>query len=137
MINRVHLVGRVGRAPEVITFGNGSSVVNFTIATNRSYKDKEGNWKDVTTWHNIQVGGPRQEQAERLNKGDLIYIEGEIDNRMYEKEGVKFHHSQVTAKYMRTVQKAEGEEATPKEAASKETPEAASRPNPDNDDLPF
>lgn len=86
MYNKIILVGRLGTDPDRKTFQNGSSVVNFSIATSKSWKDKaSGEWKEYTTWHRVIVAGVTGDYVERnLRKGDLIVVEGEQDNRSYQ-----------------------------------------------------
>src|SRR5690625_569518 len=86
MYNKIILVGRLGTDPDRKTFQNGSSVVNFSIATSKSWKDKaSGEWKEYATWHRVIVAGVTGDYVERnLRKGDLIVVEGEQDNRSYQ-----------------------------------------------------
>lgn len=123
MINKAIVVGRVGQSPEQLKFDNGGSLVKFTIATNRSYK-KDGEWQDFTTWHNIEVKFDKmQDQALKISKGDLVGIEGEIDNRSYEKDGKKQYFSSIVAQRIKVI---------------KRSGEMASKNNEiDDDDAPF
>jgi single-strand DNA-binding protein len=80
MINKAILVGRLGKDPESRTIDNGTMVVNFTVATSESYKDKSGEKKEVTDWHNVVLWrGLAEVAAKYLHKGDLVYVEGKID----------------------------------------------------------
>lgn len=83
-INRVILIGNLGKDPEIRTMENGSKVAQFSIATTESYKDKAGNWQDQTEWHNIVLWRYLAEKAENsLKKGSKIYLEGKIRNRSW------------------------------------------------------
>ena len=83
-LNRIMLIGNVGKAPEVRTFDGGNKVANFTLATTKRYTDRNGQLVDATTWHNIQVNGKIADVAEKyVQKGDPIYVEGELTSRSY------------------------------------------------------
>ena len=83
-LNRIMLIGNVGKAPEVSTFDGGNKVANFTLATTKRYTDRNGQLVDATTWHNIQVNGKIADVAEKyVQKGDPIYVEGELTARTY------------------------------------------------------
>ena len=83
-LNRIMLIGNVGKAPEVRTFDGGNKVANFTLATTKRYTDRNGQLVDATTWHNIQVNGKIADVAEKyVQKGDPIYVEGELTARTY------------------------------------------------------
>ena len=132
MINKVILMGTLGRDPEKKTFDNGGSLVNFSLATSRGYQDKAGNWQDVTAWHSISVAYERaQEIAMGYNKGDVIYVEGELEYRSYEKEGQKQTFTSIRADRIKRMRKNENDLPRPK------SPEQSAQPDVDNDDLPF
>lgn len=83
-LNRIMLIGNVGKTPEVRTFDGGNKVANFTLATTKRYTDRNGQLVDATTWHNIQVNGKIADVAEKyVQKGDPIYVEGELTARTY------------------------------------------------------
>jgi len=81
-INKVILVGNLGKDPEVMTYDNGVKRAAFSLATTESYKDKEGNWVEQTEWHNIVLW--RWLAEKNLIKGDKIYIEGKIRSRSWD-----------------------------------------------------
>jgi single-strand DNA-binding protein len=101
-VNKVILVGRLGKDPEVRNLENGATVANFTIATSESYKDKTtGDKKEVTEWHNIVLWRGLAEISQKyLHKGDLVYIEGKLRTRSWEKEGVTRYTTEVVADNM-------------------------------------
>jgi single-strand DNA-binding protein len=101
-VNKVILVGRLGKEPEVRNLDNGAAVANFTIATSESYKDKTtGEKKEVTEWHNIVLWRGLAEIAQKyLHKGDLVYIEGKLRTRSWEKEGVTRYTTEIIADNM-------------------------------------
>ncbi len=85
MINKAILVGNLGRDPEIRSTTSGVAVANFSIATNRRWKDKEGNRQEQTEWHNIVCFGRQAEVAgEYLAKGRQVYIEGRLQTRSWE-----------------------------------------------------
>lgn len=88
-VNRVILIGNLGKDPEIRHMENGRSRATFTLATNEVYKNKEGEKVTHTDWHNIILWTPLAEIAEKyLTKGKQIYIEGKLTNRSYtDKEG--------------------------------------------------
>jgi len=95
-INRVILVGNLGKDPEVMTFDNGVKKASFSLATTESYKNKEGAKVDQTEWHNIVVWRGLAEVAEKyLRKGSQIYLEGKIKTRSYEQDGIKKYITEI------------------------------------------
>lgn len=101
-VNKVILVGRLGKEPEVRNLENGAVVANFSLATSESYKDRvTGERKEVTEWHNIVLWRGLAEVAQKyLHKGDLVYIEGKLRTRSWEKEGVTRYTTEVVADNM-------------------------------------
>src|SRR6186713_3687584 len=96
-VNKVILVGRLGKDPEVRNLDNGATVANFTLATSESYKDRTtGEKKEVTEWHNVVLWRGLVEISQRyLHKGDMVYIEGKLRTRSWEKEGVTRYTTEV------------------------------------------
>lgn len=89
-LNKVQLIGNVGKDPEVTSFDNGSKVAKFTLATSEKYTDKSGQKQERTDWHNIVAWGPQADLVEKyVTKGRQLYIEGQIRNRSWEQDGVK------------------------------------------------
>lgn len=96
-VNKVILVGRLGKEPEVRNLDNGATVANFSMATSETYKDKTtGEKKEITEWHNIVLWRGLAEIAQRyLHKGDMVYIEGKIRTRSWEKDGVTRYTTEI------------------------------------------
>ncbi len=95
-LNRVTLLGNLGRDPELRTTPSGASVCNFSIATTESYKDKNDQWQEVTDWHNVVFWNRQAEVAgQYLKKGSKVYIEGKLKTRSYEKDGVTRYVTEV------------------------------------------
>lgn len=133
-VNKVILLGRTGKTPEVRSLQSGGKVANFQLATSDTYKDKNGEKKEVTEWHNIVFYGPLAQVIESyVKKGDQLYVEGKLRTRSYEdKEGVKKYITEVLGSTMTMVGwKSEGK------AESVPTVMAEEVPNKDSDDLPF
>ena len=109
MINKVTLVGNLGRDPEIRTLENGTKVGTFTLATNENYRDKNDTWQTLTEWHNIVVWRHLAEKAEReLKKGGLAFIEGKITHRKYQdKEGHERTISEIVANTLYSLEKRE------------------------------
>ena len=101
-VNKVILVGRLGKDPEVRNLDNGATVANFTVATSESYKDRTtGEKKEITEWHNVVLWRGLAEVAQRyLHKGDMVYIEGKLRTRSWEKEGVTRYTTEIIADNM-------------------------------------
>ena len=99
-VNKVILLGHLGKDPEVKKLDSGKSVANFSLATSEVYKNKEGEKVTNTEWHNIVLWSPLAEIAESyLKKGSQLYLEGKISNRSYEdKDGVKKYISEVVGR---------------------------------------
>lgn len=85
MVNRVVLVGNLGRDPEIRDFENGSKLARFSIATGESYKDKSGEWQNRTEWHEIVAWRFLADRAQnQLAKGATIYLEGKLRTRKWQ-----------------------------------------------------
>jgi single-strand DNA-binding protein len=102
-VNKVILVGRLGRDPETRYTGSGQAVANFSVATDESYKDRNGERQKRTEWHKIVVWGKQAEIAQQyLKKGSLVFIEGRIQTREWQdKEGNKRTSFEIVANNFR------------------------------------
>ncbi len=98
-VNKVILIGNLGKDPETRSFEGGNMTTRFTLATNEVYRDKNGNRAESTEWHNIAMWGKLAEIAGKLlHKGSQIYVEGKLRNRSWEdKEGNKRYITEVVA----------------------------------------
>jgi single-strand DNA-binding protein len=98
-VNKVIAIGRVGKKPEVRFTQGGQAVANFSIACNEKYKGKDGQDKETTTWIRVSCWGKLAELCgQYLDAGKLVYIEGKLQNRDYEKDGVKRTSTEVIAR---------------------------------------
>jgi single-strand DNA-binding protein len=109
MLNKVFLIGNLGKDPEIRHFENGSSVAKMSLATNESYKDREGEWQTITEWHDIVMWRRLAERAERdLKKGSLIFVEGKISKRKWQdKEGNDRYSTDINALSFKLLEKRE------------------------------
>jgi single-strand DNA-binding protein len=101
-VNKVILVGRLGKDPEVRNLESGVAVANFTMATSESYRDKTtGEKKEITEWHNVVLWRGLAEIAQKyLHKGDMIFVEGKLRTRSWEKEGVTRYTTEIVGDNM-------------------------------------
>jgi single-strand DNA-binding protein len=101
-VNKVILVGRLGKEPEVRNLDNGAVVANFSVATSEVYKDRTtGERKESTEWHNVVLWRGLAEVAQKyLHKGDMVYIEGKLRTRSWEKDSVTRYTTEIIADNM-------------------------------------
>ncbi len=101
-VNKVILVGNLGKDPEVRHLESGVPVASFSIATSESYNDKtSGERKTITEWHNVVLWRGLAEVAEKyLHKGDQVYIEGKLRTRQWEKDGITRYSTEIVGENM-------------------------------------
>ena len=101
-VNKVILVGRVGKDPEVKNLTSGNIVANFSLATSETFKDKNtGEKKETTEWHNLVLWGKTAELAGKyVHKGDQLYVEGKITTMSWEKDGIKRYTTEIVVNSM-------------------------------------
>ena len=111
MINKVTLIGNLGRDPELRRLESGAAVAKFSVATTESYRDDSGGWRDSTEWHDVVLWRQLAERAEsQLRKGMLIYVEGKLSTRSWQdKDGNPRKTTEVVASYFRILNRREGE----------------------------
>jgi len=111
-VNKVILVGHLGRDPEIQSF-DGVKKASFSLATSESYKDKNGQKVTQTEWHNIVMWRGLAEIAEKfLHRGDMVYIEGKIKTRTYEENGNKRYFTDIVADGMNMLSSKRDDETT-------------------------
>ncbi len=99
-VNKVILVGRVGKDPEVRQAGS-TQVASFSLATSEKFTDKQGQQQENTEWHNIVLWGKQAELAgQYVRKGSMLYIEGSIKTESYEKDGQTKYVTKITGRQM-------------------------------------
>ena len=146
-VNRVTLVGNLGRDPEVRFLPSGDAVANVALATSSKYKNKAGELVEETEWHRVTFFGKLAEiVGEYLKKGRSIYVEGRLKTRKYtDKDGAEKYATDIIANEMQMLGGREGGEDQPKQQAQRsaapaprQAPEKASSGFEDMDDsIPF
>ena len=108
MVNKVILIGNLGKDPEFRTLESGASRANFSLATYVSYKDKSGQWQKLTEWHDIVAWRNQADQAKNLKKGMQVYIEGKLTHRKWtDKENKDHYITEIQVETMRILEKRE------------------------------
>ena len=107
-VNKVILVGNLGKDPELRYTGSGTAVCNFSLATTENYKDRDGNKQEKTEWHNIVIWRQLAEIAGKyLTKGKQVYLEGKIQTRSYDdRDGNKRYITEIVADQMQMLGRA-------------------------------
>ncbi len=134
-LNKIMLIGHLGKDCETrFTTGN-VSVTNFTLATTYSYKDKSGNWKDETTWHNVVSFGLSDYMKENLKRGKKFYVEGRLTKRDYtDKDGNKKYFTEVISERLLPLEGTGTASSEDEKSSNEATPDITPE---NNDDLPF
>ena len=104
-LNKVILIGNLGKDPEVISFDNGTKKMTVSLATTERYRDRDGNWQEQTEWHNLVSWGPlAQDIADKRRnyvKGDQMYVEGRIKSRQFvDNQNVTRHITEIVVDKM-------------------------------------
>lgn len=147
-VNKVTLIGRLGRDPETRYMPNGEAVSNFSIATDESWKDAQGNRQERTEWHNITMYRRLAEiAAQYLKKGSLVYLEGKIQSRKYQdRDGIERTAYDIICHEMKMLggrQDGQSDNTPPQSGARPPAPPqrrqaAPAQPREDiDDDIPF
>ena len=98
-LNKVQVIGNLGRDPEARYTPNGKLVVRISVAANRTYRDRQGNTREDTQWFNVEAWGKLAEIINTyLAQGDRVYIEGRLQTNRYEKEGETRYFTRVVAR---------------------------------------
>ena len=137
-VNKVILIGNLGKDPEVRYLDSGVAVANFSLATTESYKNKEGERVSQTEWHNVVLWRGLAEVAEKwLKKGSSVYIEGKIRSRKWEdKEGSTRYTTEILADNMTMLGKKDTGSSETSESTTTTTEESIPQEE-KGDDLPF
>jgi single-strand DNA-binding protein len=85
-MNEATIIGNLGGDPDTKTFPDGNTLVRLNVATNRNYKNRDGEWVTDTEWHTISVRGAAAERAAQLAKGNRVMVRGSIQTRKYQKQ---------------------------------------------------
>lgn len=134
-VNKVILVGNLGKDPEITNIGNDVKKAAFSLATSESYKTKDGNKVEQTEWHNVVIWRGLADVAERfLHKGSKIYLEGKIKYRTYDdKDGNKRYITEIVGDTFTMLDTKQGGT----EGGNNVPPPVIDIPNGPEDDLPF
>ncbi|MGM0444226.1 MAG: single-stranded DNA-binding protein [Fibrobacterota bacterium] len=98
-VNKVILIGNLGADPELRRTPGGAAVTNFSIATTRRFKDREGQFRENTEWHNIVAWNRSAEvMCQYLRKGSKVYIEGALQTRSWESDGVRKYRTEINVR---------------------------------------
>jgi len=137
VVNKVMLIGRLGRDPEMRYTPAGTAVCNFTMATDEVYRDKAGEMQKRTEWHRIVAWAKLAEQCSKLlNKGKLAYVEGRLQTREWDdRDGNKRRTTEIVIQRMRILTP-KGEPGLEMQAEGPEPPEATA-PDITDEDVPF
>jgi len=152
-LNKAMVYGNLTRDPEMKSLPSGMQVTAFSIATNRRYKDRDGNYQDAVDYHNITVFGRQAETVNQyLKKGSSAFVEGRLQTNSWEKDGVKQYRTEIIADRVQFGPKSAGDgggggnaaagndaAAAPAAAGSDATPAAPEYPTEDinPEDIPF
>lgn len=133
-VNRVTILGRTGKDPEVKHLDSGTPVANFSVATSEVFKDKKtGEKREEVEWHNIVLWRGLAEVAEKyLRKGEMVYIEGRLRTRSWERDGITRYTTEIVGDKMQLL--------SPKGSNSNQSSyqtEDLTRPSEKEDQLPF
>ncbi len=144
-VNKVILIGNVGGDPETRYMPNGNAVTNITLATTDAWKDKQtGQLQERTEWHRVVLFGKVAEIAgEYLRKGSQCYIEGRLQTREWEKDGVKRYTTEVVVDMNGTMQllggkpDGGGQQQAPRQQQRQQASQPPAPPEFDDGDIPF
>ncbi|MBE9467418.1 MAG: single-stranded DNA-binding protein [Bacteroidetes bacterium] len=138
-VNKVILLGNVGKDPEVRHLESGATVANFTLATSEKYTNKNGEKVETTEWHNIVVWRKLAEIVEKyVKKGNQIYLEGKITTRSYEKDNETKYFTEIVANSLQMLgSKKETNISAPVSNTTNNAPKKEDIIEEETDDLPF
>jgi single-strand DNA-binding protein len=148
MVNKVILIGNLGRDPEVRSTPSGQPVASFTLATNRRWRDKNGQRQEQTEWHNIVVWGKQAEVAgQYLTKGKQIYLEGRLQTRSWDdrQTGEKKYRTEIVCDNFQMLGQRGGDFEAPgagfgaahQPSSAPSYDEGTGFGEPEDDDIPF
>lgn len=137
-LNKVMLIGRLGKDPEVKFTSSGTAVCNFSLATSETFKDKSGEKQEKTEWHNVQLWQKLAEIAgEYLTKGSLVYIEGRLQTRKWQdKDGNDRYTTEIVGERMQMLG-SKSDSGRSDCAASGSQSTASKNSSMPDDDIPF
>ena len=139
-LNKVMVEGNLTRDPEMKALPSGDNVTNFSVATNRVYNDRDGNKKEEVEYHNIVVFGKQADNCNKyLTKGSGAYVEGRLQTRSWDKDGVKMYRTEVVADRVQFGSKGEVSNKAPEPVTARQE-DTAMPPDTEDinpEDIPF
>jgi single-strand DNA-binding protein len=136
-LNKIMLIGNLGRDAETRFTTNNVAVSNYSLATTYSYRGKDGQWVNETTWHNIVSFNLSDFMKEALKKGKKVYVEGRLSKREFtDKEGNKRYSTEVISERIIPLE-GSGDTGNQEEGASIDSSSGSESGVDENDDLPF
>ena len=130
-VNKVIIIGRLGKDPDMRYAPSGTAIASFTLATNHSTKDADGNWNQQTEWHSIKTFGRQAEfVGEYLKKGKLVYIDGRLQTSSWEDQNGQKHYATEVIGNLMIMLDSKGQDT------SMAGPEFQDNPFPDTDKAP-
>jgi len=142
-MQKLQLIGNLGKDPEIRYSQGGVAMVNFSLATTERWNDKQGQRQEKTEWHKIKAFGKQAETLEKyLSKGDTVYIDGQLETRSYDKDGQAQYITEVKVREFQFLpgnRDAGGSGDSKSKYRDNKTPMAGGQDhgNPVDDDLPF
>ena len=135
-LNKVMIIGRLGQDPELKYTPQGSAVCTISLATDEGYKDQSGNQVDKTEWHRVVMWRKLAEIAgQYLKKGSLVYIEGKLSTRSYDKDGQKHYSTEIVADTM-TMLGGKGDGTSQSQTQSYQAPAQTQKPSSKAEEAP-
>ncbi len=137
-LNRVQILGYLGRDPELRYTQGGEPVASINVATSNKFKTREGKEKEETEWHRVTVWGKSAESCEEyLEKGSMVLVEGRLQTRPWEdKDGVKHYSTDIVAQFVHFLDRKPSGSRPPHPVGSA-PPDDAPRPDPSDTEIPF
>lgn len=133
-LNKIMIIGNCGSDPELRFTPTGKPVTTFNVATNRSYNTQDGQRKEETEWHTVVVWNKLAEQCNQfLGKGRLVYAEGRLKTRSWEKDGQKHYRTEIIANRVSFLDRKEASNEAKSAPANEEQGDGEVEP----DDIPF
>lgn len=142
-VNKVIIVGNIGKDPVVRSFNNGGKVVQFSVATSKKFRDASGEMKEETAWHNIRIAGKSAESFEKcgVKKGTPIYLEGELNYKTWnDNAGIRHDMTEIvcfTFQLLGSRQQGNGNAAPSYDYANPPQQQSSAPSDEDLDGLPF
>jgi len=146
MLNKAMIIGNLGNDPDMRYMTSGDAVCNLSVATTERWKDKKtGEQKEKTEWHRVSCFGRLAEICgEYLHKGSKVYIEGSLQTREYEKDGIKRYSTEIKAREMKMLDSkpqgaGQGQRTNNSNAGQRQQSSSEGQPGPEDfdDDIPF